>query len=170
MAPGSMIGGGVSSSAAQPAQRVKELRSLLRQFYDAVDKAQRIDNTGGDSAVSVTLWSWAEILAMANVPAAARPASREPEAPGVVMGSGYAERSLGAEAAPAQREYVSPSTSLTEAAAVPADAQADAALIRAALPKLDLTNKDCGCAECGWKRNALAALDRLVAALPGAAE
>ncbi len=32
-------------------------------FYDAVDVAQKIDNTGGDSAVSITLWSWAEHIA-----------------------------------------------------------------------------------------------------------
>lgn len=38
------------------------LKAVLRDFYDAVDKAQRIDNTGGDSAVSVALWSWAELL------------------------------------------------------------------------------------------------------------
>lgn len=34
----------------------------LRHWYDRVDEAQRIDNTGGDSAVAVVLCSWLEEL------------------------------------------------------------------------------------------------------------
>ncbi len=43
--------------------RIIQLREALRFWYGEVDKAQRLDNTGGDSAVSVTLCSWAEALA-----------------------------------------------------------------------------------------------------------
>jgi hypothetical protein len=40
----------------------QQLRDALERFYAEVDKAQRLDNTGGDSAVSVTLNSWDEYL------------------------------------------------------------------------------------------------------------
>ncbi len=30
------------------------------RFYDAVDKAEKVDTNAGDSAVSVVLWSWSE--------------------------------------------------------------------------------------------------------------
>lgn len=40
-----------------------DAKKELARLYDDVDEAQRLDNTGGDSAVSVVLWSWAEHLA-----------------------------------------------------------------------------------------------------------
>jgi hypothetical protein len=40
----------------------QQLRDALERFYAEVDKAQRIDNTGGDSAVAVSLNSWDEYL------------------------------------------------------------------------------------------------------------
>lgn len=42
-----------------------EWRVEFARFYDAVDKAQLADNTGGDSAVAVCLWSAAETRALA---------------------------------------------------------------------------------------------------------
>jgi hypothetical protein len=40
----------------------QRLRDALEFWYREVDKAQRLDNTGGDSAVAVTLNSWDEAL------------------------------------------------------------------------------------------------------------
>lgn len=43
-------------------RRHDETRAALAAFYAEVDMAQKIDNTGGDSAVSVALWGFAETL------------------------------------------------------------------------------------------------------------
>jgi len=58
-----------------------EARKELAQFYDAIDEAQRIDNTGGDSAVSVKLWSWSERRAAL----ASMEGGGEPPVPGVTQ-------------------------------------------------------------------------------------
>jgi hypothetical protein len=43
-------------------KETRQLRDALEFWYAAIDKAQRLDNTGGDSAVAVSLNSWDEAL------------------------------------------------------------------------------------------------------------
>jgi hypothetical protein len=41
-------------------EALREMERRFVVFYDAVDKAEKVDTNAGDSAVSVILWSWSE--------------------------------------------------------------------------------------------------------------
>lgn len=38
----------------------ERLRADFARFYDEVEKSQKFDSTGGDSAVAITLYGWSQ--------------------------------------------------------------------------------------------------------------